>query len=77
MILLEEEVEEEDEDDDEDEQEGGSGRGDRAGEEDELGREWVEWRETLTTLCFTIPRVVAQPAAQVFVRATQLFIPCL
>ena len=44
-------------------------------------REWhrklPRWRETLAILCFTIPRVVAQPAAQLFVRATQLFIPCL
>jgi len=41
MTFLEEEVEE-DEEDDEDEQEGGSGRRDRAGEEGDVGREWVD-----------------------------------
>jgi len=41
--LLDEEVEEEKEEDDEDdEQEGGSGRGDRAEVEEEVGREWVD-----------------------------------
>jgi len=38
---LDEEVKEE-EDDDDDEQEWGSGRGDRAGEEEEVGWEWVD-----------------------------------
>jgi len=36
---LEEEVEEEDEEDEEDEQEEGLGRRDRAGEEEDIGRE--------------------------------------
>ena len=42
MTLSEEEVDEEDEKDEEDEQEGGSGRWDRAGEEEDVGREWVD-----------------------------------